>query len=167
MFHDSCAYARFVATMNTEGKLAAARAAGGTGWKLIWAAPLRHLQDFILPNMARPFTKTDSLYADRLPPLIQHPLSYQPRQLHIYYPIAWWSYFLLLIAATCGYGLRRKTASPMVGALLLCCWLYLAGISVLAVLFLRFFYLLGPLILLALGMLGLGSAFVKATTGHR
>ncbi|MBL0018494.1 MAG: hypothetical protein IPP17_19160 [Bacteroidetes bacterium] len=38
------------------------------------------------------------------------------------------------------------------GLLLLSCWLYLAGIAGLAVIFLRFVYLLAPIVVLALGI---------------
>jgi Dolichyl-phosphate-mannose-protein mannosyltransferase len=154
IFHDSCAYVRYTLGMPTAEKLAAARAAGQLGWRLLAGAPLRHMQDFVLPNIIRPFSKTDTLYANLLPPRIQHGLHYQPHQMHIYYPAIGWVYFALLLAGSIGYFQRRKTAPAIVGALLLSCWLYLAGIAVLTVIFLRFVYLLGPLILLILGLLG-------------
>jgi hypothetical protein len=156
IFHDDCAYARYVQDMGTADKLAVARAAGRLGWRLLAAAPSRHLRDFVWPNVQRPFTRMDTIYADRLPPLIPYSIHHQPHELHVYSPVGWWVAFALLLGTTMAYGLRRKTAPPIVGALLLSCWLYLAGIALLTVVFLRFVYLLGPLIVLAAGLLWTG-----------
>jgi hypothetical protein len=153
IFHADCAYARYVQYLGTADKLAAGRAAGRLGWRLLAGAPVRHLRDFVWPNVQRPFSKKDTIYADLLPPLIPYALHYQPYQLHVYSPVGWWIAFALLLGTTVAYVARRKTAPPIVGALLLSCWLYLAGIALLTVVFLRFVYLLGPLIVLAAGLL--------------
>lgn len=153
MFHDSCAFQRHVRGMSTAATLAAAREAGRVGQRLLREAPLRHFFSFVVPNVRRPFTKTDTIYADLLPPLIDHGLAYQPFPIHIYHPSWWCICFGSLLIATIGYGLRRKKAPTVILALLLSCWLYLAGIALLAVIFLRFLYVLGPLVVLALGLL--------------
>lgn len=157
IFHDSCAYERYTRGMDTAGKLAAARAAGSLGWRLLSGAPTRHITNFVWPNVQRPFTKTDTLYADLLPPLIDHGLHYQPHQIHIYHPSWWWIAFSVLILATSLHAARRRHSPAIVGALLISCWLYLAGIAVLTVIFLRFVYLLGPLLVLALGLASIRS----------
>lgn len=164
IFHDSCAYERYTVGMGTADKLQAAREAGRMGWRLLEGAPLRHLSAFVWPNVRRPFSKTDMIFADLLPPLILHGLHYQPHKIHVYYPVCWWIAFAALVGATGWYALRRKRAPQMVEALLLACWLYLAGIAVMTVIFLRFVYLLGPLILLALGLQIWGKAKPQSET---
>jgi hypothetical protein len=152
MFHDSSAFQRHVRGMGTAATLEAGREAGSLGLRLLRADPLRHLHTFVIPNFLRPFIKTDLIYADRLPPLIAHGLVYQPFPLHRYDPIGWWLCCGGLLVATIGYAVRRKQLPAIVPALLLSCWLYWAGIAVLTVIFLRFLFVMAPLVVVALGL---------------
>jgi 4-amino-4-deoxy-L-arabinose transferase-like glycosyltransferase len=153
-FNGEWPYQLFTASQTTAEALATARKAGNTGLHLILQAPGRHLREFILPNLARPFTTPHTIYSDRLPPLIAFPVGFQKTLKFDYQPIVWWFGFGLLLTAT-GIQLRyRKQLPPATLYLILGCWLYLAAVSLLAVVFLRFVYMLVPLILIALLLQG-------------
>ncbi|MBL0020778.1 MAG: hypothetical protein IPP17_31185 [Bacteroidetes bacterium] len=154
MFHDSLAFQRFVKEnhLNTAEIQAAATSAGATARKLLWASPIRHLREFVWPNVQRPFSGEDMIHSNLLPDHIEAPLYFHHRHLHFYWSDSWWAIFGLLLAST-GLQLRYRRRMPAyAGLLLLSCWLYLAGIAGLAVIFLRFVYLLAPIVVLALGI---------------
>ncbi len=154
MFHDSLAFQRFVKEnhLNTAEIQAAATSAGATARKLLWASPIRHLREFVWPNVQRPFSGEDMIHSNLLPAHIEAPLHFHHRHLHYYWSESWWAIFGLLLAST-GLQLRYRRRMPAyAGLLLLSCWLYLAGIAGLAVIFLRFVYLLAPIVVLALGI---------------
>lgn len=165
IFHDSLAFQRYVREqeMGTGEILAAARSAGHTGRKLLLAAPMRHIQEFVIPNAARPFHVRDRIHSDLLPAHIEARIFRHTRPVHDYVPWAWWGVFALLVGATVLQVVYRKRLPSVAGFLLLACWLYLAGIAGLAVIFLRFVYVLGPLVVLAVGMQW--GALLKARAG--
>jgi hypothetical protein len=148
MFHDSLAFQRFVKerTLGTAEILAVARSAGTTGWKLLLSAPGRHVQDFVLPNIARPFHVRDRIYSNLLRFFTDVRVAFGKKFVHDYKPELWWVTFGLLVAATIVQIGYRKRLPAITGFLIVSCWLYLAGIAGLTVIFLRFVYLIAPLI---------------------
>lgn len=154
IFHDSLPFQRYVREhqLSTEAFLATVHSLSGPSWRLVAASPLRHFREFILPNAWRPFHIADKIYSDLLPKDIPSPLIRHFRMVRWYYPALWWGIFFLLAVAT-GIHLRHRKEMPgMVAVLLLSAWLYLLGISLLAVVFLRFVYIIAPLVVLILGM---------------
>lgn len=154
IFHDSLPFQRYTRDrqLDTEAFLATVQSLGSTSRSLIAGAPLLQLRNFILPNAWRPFHIADKIHSDLLPPDIAAPIGRHFRMVHWYYPAWWWGVFLLLTVAT-GIHLRHRRHMPAIAnLLLLSIWLYLLGISVLAVVFLRFVYVLAPLVVLVLGM---------------
>ncbi|MEY3444803.1 MAG: hypothetical protein RLZZ519_3084 [Bacteroidota bacterium] len=147
MFHDSLAFQRFVKEnhLKTSEIQAAANSAGATARKLLWASPIRHLREFVWPNVQRPFSGEDMIYSNLLPAHIDAPLHFHNRHLHYYWSESWWAIFGLLLVST-GLQLRyRKRVPAYAGLLLLSCWLYLLGIAGLV-------YLLAPIVVIAIGL---------------
>jgi hypothetical protein len=147
-------FPRYVAAQGggTAATIAASQLVGRTAIRLIAAHPGRHLRELVTPNLVRPLTQQDSIYADALPAMIGRPLSTYRRMRWEYAPEGWQAGFLLLLLAT---GLQlwlRKRRPALAGLLLLSVWLYYIAIALLSVVFLRFLYVLPPLILLALGL---------------
>ncbi|HEX2900291.1 MAG TPA: hypothetical protein VHS96_11290 [Bacteroidia bacterium] len=154
MFHDSLAFQRFVndQRLGTADILDAAGSSGATAWKLLLASPMRHLREFVWPNVKRPFSVQDHIHSNLLPMQMDEQILFHRHKLHFYWPAAWGAIFGLLLLSS-GLQLRyRKRLPAHAGLLILSCWLYLAGIAGLAVIFLRFVYVLAPLVVLALGI---------------
>ncbi|MFN8396739.1 MAG: hypothetical protein U0176_19090 [Bacteroidia bacterium] len=154
IFHDSLPFQSYVREhqLDTEGSFAIVQSLSGTSRRLVSGSPLRHLREFILPNAWRPFHIADKIHSDLLPKDIPTPMVRHFRMVHWYYPAFWWGIFLLLTIAT-GIHLRHRKEMPgIAGLMLVSVWLYLLGICLLAVVFLRFVYVVAPLVLLILGM---------------
>jgi hypothetical protein len=154
IFHDSLPFQRYVQErdLGTAAIIAASHSAGATGRRLLMEFPGRHIQRFVIPNMLRPFHVRDQLFSDLLPVHIRAPLWRHHRMQHDYLPGMWRGIFLLLLGTTAVQLIYRKKLAPLSGTLLLAVWLYLAGIAGLAVIFLRFVYVLAPMVILALGI---------------
>lgn len=152
IFHDSLPFQRYIHenALGTAATLQASTLAGNTAWKLLLTNPWRHFNAFVIPNVLRPFHKQDKIYADRLPALMQAGIWRQPHPVHDYWPWLWWIHFGFLCAATAIQLFFPKRRSAVAGLLIVSCWLYLIAISLLAVVFLRFVFIMGPFITLAL-----------------
>lgn len=150
IYHDSSAFQRFTRGRGTQDWLAAADAAGDLARALACEQPLRLLREFHGPNAARPFVKSDTIHADRLPALIDHGLAFQRRPVHHYHAAWAWVCGTMLALWTVLLLWRRREAAPLEVALLIGTWLYWVGVVALTVVFLRFIYLLGPLLLMGL-----------------
>jgi hypothetical protein len=154
MFHDSLPFQQLVKgkQFGTAEVMSAARSSGSTGWKLLMGAPFRHLGEFVWPNVQRPFWIKDRIYSDLVAPQVASPLHRHFREVHDYWAGYTWILVGLLLGATALQVGYRKRLPPVTSYLVLACWLYLAGIGGLAVIFLRFVYVLAPLIFLAIGL---------------
>ena len=122
--------------------------------RLIAAQPVRHLRELVLPNLLRPLSQRDSIYADGLPAMIGRPMDSYRRMRWEYSPV-WWGVGLLLLMVATGIQVWKKGRVPaLAGLLLLSAWLYYIAIALLSVVFLRFLYIIPPMVLLALGLQG-------------
>lgn len=151
-FNGEWPYQIYTAERSTGQVLDAAKSAGRTGIKLIAESPVRHLQAFVIPNIGRPFWHRHEIYADLLPPLINYPVAFQKTLRFDYEPIMTWFVFGLLLFST-GFQIKERKRMPWLPAvIILSSWMYLGAISLLAVFFLRFVYMLMPLILIGLAV---------------
>ncbi len=149
-FNGEWPYQIHTKNLSTSQALDAAKSAGRTGIKLIAESPFQHLKAFVIPNIGRPFWHRHQIYADRLPPLIEYPIGFQKTMKFDYEPIMTWLVFALMLLST-GIQVKYRNRMPWLPAfLLLSSWLYLGAISMLAVFFLRFVYMLMPIVLVGL-----------------
>ena len=124
--------------------------------KLITRQPGRHLVEFVIPNFTRPFLHNE--ITEGIMPTPGHPVTlladHQPEPVR-YYRFFWWVGFVLLLGLTVLWFLpfmRSDSGLKMgLGLILLVCWGYLVAISLAAVLFLRFVYFPGPLLIAGVG----------------
>lgn len=147
-------FPRYVAAQGggAPATVAASAEVGRTALRLIAEQPGRHFTDLILPNLQRPLTQPDTIYADGLPAMIGRPMPSQHRTRWQYSPLLWGAALVLLLLATGVQLWGRGRLPALAGLLLLSAWFYYIAIALLSVVFLRFLFLLPPLILLALGL---------------
>lgn len=133
---------RYVATHRPDTRQAqdCAGQLGGLGRKLTFAYPLRWFREFVVPNFFKPLHESEPKIE------VQHPMQ-SVRRGH-YYVLAWQLGLSLLVAGTLLLFIRAAR-SPAAMLLLGFCWLHLAAVTLGAVFFLRYAYLMIPLILLA------------------
>jgi hypothetical protein len=147
-------YPRYVALLGGDAPatVAASAEVGRTAMRLIAGQPVRHLRELVLPNLLRPLSQRDSIYADGLSAMIGRPIATHRRMRWEYNPVLWGLALLLLVAATVVQIWKRGRLPALAGLLLLSAWLYYLAIALLSVVFLRFLYILPPLVLLAIGL---------------
>lgn len=148
-FNGEWPFQRFTEGKSTKECLAAAEIAGRTGFKLILESPVRHVTEFVGPNFTRPFWHRHEIYSNLLGALISAPLAFQKTYYFEYQPIFGWAFCGLLLIGTVLSIRNRRSSEPVSLLLVLSSWLYFVAIGLLAVFFLRFIYLLLPIVLLA------------------
>lgn len=146
-------YPEYVAALGGGAQATAQASAevGRTARRLLAEQPGRHLREFILPNVLRPLSQPDTIYADGLPDMIGRPMASLHRTRWQYSHFLWGFWMLVLLGATLWQVLDRRMPA-MAGLLLWSVWLYYIAVVLLSVVFLRFLFVLAPVILLAHGL---------------